>query len=156
MRRFAVGFIVPLFWRPEDTIMAFIGRVKLYTDGCCKGNPGPGGIGVLITDENGDVLEEHCESVGECTNNVAEYRALMKGLDLAAAQTRGTVHVFMDSQLVVKQMTGNFRIKAPHLLELFDEVKKKEARFEAVSYNHRARTNKLIQKADDLANQALQ
>ena len=67
-------------------------RIKLFTDGGCRGNPGPGAIGFIITDENNNVLDEFAECIGEATNNRAEYSALIRGLDCAARHTRGTVY----------------------------------------------------------------
>ena len=72
-------------------------KVKLCTDGGCRGNPGPGDIGYIILDENNNELESHAECVGETTNNRAEYLALIKGFDCAARHTRGTVYCFLDS-----------------------------------------------------------
>jgi ribonuclease HI len=134
----------------------FIDHVKLFTDGACKGNPGPGAVGVMICDDDGnELLKEGC-CVGHCTNNIAEYKALIKGLNLCAKFTRKRVTCFCDSELVVKQMNGAYRIKADHLLELFKEVKQCETPFEEVVYTHPKRGNKFIQKVDKLANETLQ
>lgn len=135
--------------------MAFIDLVKVYTDGACRGNPGSGAIGILISDDEGNVLDQHKECIGECTNNIAEYTALKKGLDLAVAHTRKKVVVHSDSKLVVCQMNGIWRIKKPHLKSLFDEVKQKEARFDKVIYNHVPRENQFIRQVDQMANDAL-
>ncbi len=135
--------------------MAFIDLVKVYTDGACRGNPGSGAIGILISDGEGNVLNQYKECIGDCTNNIAEYAALSKGLDLAVKHTRKKVEVYSDSKLVVHQMSGVWRIKKPHLKSLFDEVKQKEARFDKVIYNHLRRENKFIQQADQMANDAL-
>ncbi len=129
--------------------------VKVYTDGACRGNPGAGAIGILISDDEGNVLDQHKECIGECTNNVAEYKALKKGLDLAVAHTRNKVEVYSDSKLVVHQMRGEWRIKQPHLKTLFNEVKRKETQFEKINYNHLPRTNEFIKQADQMANDAL-
>ncbi len=135
--------------------MAFIDLVKVYTDGACRGNPGSGAIGILISDGEGNVLDQHKECIGDCTNNIAEYAALSKGLDLAVKHTRKKVEVYSDSKLVVHQMRGEWRIKQPHLKTLFNEVKRKEAQFENVNYNHIPRTNEFIKQADQMANDAL-
>jgi ribonuclease HI len=129
--------------------------VKVYTDGACRGNPGSGAIGILISDGEGNVLDQHKECIGECTNNIAEYAALSKGLDLALKHTRNKVEVYSDSKLVVCQMSGVWRIKKPHLKRLFDKVKQKEARFGKVIYNHVPRENQFIQQVDQMANEAL-
>ena len=135
--------------------MAFIDLVKVYTDGACRGNPGSGAIGVLILDCEGNALDQHKECIGDCTNNIAEYAALSKGLDLAVKYTRKKVEVYSDSKLVTHQMRGEWRIKQPHLKTLFNEVKRKEAQFENVNYNHLPRTNEFIKQADQMANDAL-
>lgn len=135
--------------------MAFIDLVKIYTDGACRGNPGSGAIGILISDGEGNVLDQHKECIGDCTNNIAEYAALSKGLDLAVQHTRKKVEVYSDSKLVVHQMSGVWRIKKPHLKSLFDEVKQKEARFDKVIYTHLPRTSEFIKQADQMANDAL-
>lgn len=134
----------------------FIDNVKLFTDGACKGNPGPGGIGIVIIDGDGTELWRCNECIGDCTNNVAEYKAIITGLNQCAKFTRKKVTCFSDSQLVVRQMNGAYRIKAPHLLDLFKIVKQAETPFEEVIYTHVNRENPFIKKADRLANEALQ
>ena len=129
--------------------------VKVYTDGACRGNPGSGAIGILIMDTNGNVLNQHKECIGVCTNNIAEYLAIKKGIELAAKFTKKKVDAFSDSKLVTHQMRGEWRIKQPHLKTLFNEVKRKEAQFENVNYNHLPRTNEFIKQADQMANDAL-
>lgn len=134
----------------------FIDSVKLYTDGGCRGNPGPGAIGYIILDENNNELESHSECVGETTNNRAEYLALIKGLDCVAGHTRGTVYCFLDSQLVIHQMTGFWRLKKVELRSLFQEVKNKERAFNDVRYQHLRNTNPKIKRVDRLVKQALE
>jgi ribonuclease HI len=80
----------------------YIATVKLFTDGGCKGNPGAGAIAYRILDENNNELDSNCVCIGETTNNRAEYRALIKGLDGAARYTTGTVYCFLDSKLVIR------------------------------------------------------
>ena len=133
----------------------FINHVKLFTDGACKGNPGPGAIGVLICDDDGKELYRCNDCVGHCTNNIAEYKAMILGLNQCAKFTRKKVTCFSDSELVIKQMNGAYRIKVPHLLDLFKEVKQCETVFEEVIYTHTPRGNPFIQKVDLLANNAL-
>lgn len=136
----------------------FIEHLKLFTDGGCRGNPGPGAIGILILDSsNGNVeLDNHAECIGLTTNNRAEYRALIKGLDLCAKHTRKRVTCYMDSEFVVKQMTGKYRLKNAQLRELFHEVKDRERIFEEVVYTHVKRTNQYIRKVDRALNGALE
>jgi ribonuclease HI len=132
----------------------FIGEVRLYTDGGCRGNPGPGAIGVLILDASNQVIEEYKSCIGETTNNRAEYQALIKGLDLCAKHTRGTVHCFLDSELVVKQLHGGYRLKNEDLRALFFKVKEREQLFKEVIYQHVRREHKFIKEADRMVNEA--
>ena len=131
-----------------------IAEINLYTDGGCRGNPGPGAIGIVICDGGSAVLHEHAECIGHTTNNQAEYRALIKGLDLCARYTRGRVCCYSDSQIVIKQVTGLYRLKNEALRPLFDEVKRKAQHFDAVVFQHVRRENPLIMKADRILNWA--
>ena len=130
-------------------------KIYINTDGGARKNPCPSAIGILVREENGNILETFKECIGEATNNTAEYQALIKALQLAAKHTRGEVHVFMDSELVIRQMNGSYRIKKNHLLELFQHVKNCERPFNKVIYNHVPRDNQFQIKADELVNEAL-
>lgn len=114
----------------------FIDHVKVYIDGGCRGNPGPGAIGVLIVDDDGNQLCMEAECIGGTTNNRAEYRALIKGLDLCAKHTRKRVTVYTDSELVVNHMNGHWRLKDDTLRELWKRVKQCEQVFSEVVYTH--------------------
>ena len=129
--------------------------IKLYTDGGSRGNPGPGAIGLLILDEQDNLIDSFKECIGRTTNNRAEYQALIKGLDLAARHTRDSVHCYLDSELVVKQMTGAWRLKDDELRALYHQVKDKERPFGEVVYTHVRRTDPNMRKADKLVNAAL-
>ena len=128
----------------------------VYTDGGCRGNPGPGAIGIVFFDENKNKIAEYKECIGECTNNQAEYRALIKALELATAHCRKEILCFLDSELVVRQLSGRYRIKKEELRRLFYILKDRERAFEKVVYNHVKRENKFIQYADKLVNDALE
>ena len=134
----------------------FIGEVKLFSDGGCRGNPGPGAIGVLILDAANQELDQHAECIGSTTNNRAEYTALIKGLDLCARHTRGRVCCFIDSQLVVNQMNGTWRLKNDALRDLFHEVKRQEEVFQSVVYQYVERTNPYMRRCDRLLNEAFE
>ena len=134
---------------------SIVTEVRLYTDGACRGNPGAGAIGVMVLDQNKRELESFKECVGYTTNNRAEYHALIRGLDLAAKHCRKTVYCFSDSELIVKQLNGQFRLKNDELRRLFHEVKDKERAFERVIYKYVSRNNEYIKKVDMLANNAL-
>lgn len=129
--------------------------VTIYTDGGARGNPGPAAIGIVVSDADDVVLCEHKEHVGDATNNQAEYLALIKGLDIAAGYCRKDVRCVSDSELVVRQMTGAYRLKSPRMKELFDQVKDKERMFRTVSYRHRRRLTGRLARADELVNEAL-
>ena len=129
-------------------------RFFLFTDGASRGNPGPAGAGALLKDEKGKVLMEASQFLGRMTNNEAEYRALLFGLVKAATEVRGkTLVVLMDSELVVSQLKGIYRMKAAHLRGLLMEVKIKEREFGEVIYKLIPREKN--SRADELANEAL-
>lgn len=132
----------------------FLDHIKLFTDGGARGNPGPGAIGILILDNSNQELERHSECIGHTTNNRAEYRALVKGLDMCAHHTRKRVTCFMDSELVVKQMNGDYRLKNDELRKLFHEVTKCAGVFEHVTYQHVGRKNSYMKKVDRMLNDA--
>lgn len=134
----------------------YIDKVKLYTDGGCRGNPGPGAIAYRILDENDNELECGSECIGHTTNNRAEYHALIKGLDCSAKHTRGAVNCYLDSELVIKQVTGPYRLKNDELRALYYKVKEKESPFDRVTYQHLKRTNPFIKQVDALVDQALE
>lgn len=129
--------------------------VRLFTDGGSRGNPGPGAIGLLLLDEQNKEIESFKECIGHTTNNRAEYKALIKGLDLAAKHTRDAVYCYLDSELVVKQMSGLWRLKDDELRALFHRAKDRERSFREVTYTHVRRTDPNIKKADKLVNEAL-
>jgi len=130
-------------------------KVFINADGGSRKNPGPAAIGIIIRDENGNVLDKHSERIGEATSNTAEYKALIKALEMAAKHTREEVQIFMDSEFVIKQVTGKYRVKAKHLYPLCQEIKNQEKFFSKVTYNFVNRNNKFQVKADKLVNEAL-
>ena len=137
------------------SLSGMIDKVLINTDGGARNNPGPAAIGIVIWDENHAKLEEYKERIGDTTNNVAEYKALIKALEIAIRHTSGEVHVFMDSQLVVRQVTGQYRIKAQHLRPLFQKVKDAESSFAKVMYDYVSRYDRYQVEADKLVNDAL-
>ena len=110
--------------------MPYVETVHLFIDGGCRANPGPGAIGVVIKSADSHLLYEHSEVIGNTTNNRAEYKALIKGLDLCAKFRRKKICCFSDSQLVVNQMNGMWRLKNDDLCIPFHEVKNRERVFE--------------------------
>lgn len=131
-------------------------KILIHADGGSRKNPGAAAIGVVIFDEERKKLESYKECIGNTTNNVAEYKALLKALQLAAKHTRKEVHIFMDSELIINQMNGVYKIKSADMLELFQKVKDYERTFTKVVYNYVPRENKFQAMADRLVNEALE
>lgn len=128
-------------------------RLVVNVDGGSRGNPGPAAIGVLVRDGEGQVLEEAGETIGEATNNVAEYRALLRGIELAAAHGASELELIGDSQLVVRQVEGRYKVKNAGMKELHAEVKRALRDFDSWSIRHVRRAENA--DADRLVNQAL-
>jgi ribonuclease HI len=128
--------------------------LRIYTDGGARGNPGPSAIAVLIYG-GGKLLKSHSEYIGVNTNNVAEYRAVLKALKLARKHGSGDIVCVLDSQLVMMQLSGKYRIKKPHLRELFSMVKEEEKNFRSVSYSHVRREDRRVSLADSMLNRVL-
>lgn len=128
----------------------------IYTnsDGGARGNPGPGAIGVVIRKEE-DVLEMYSEKIGNVTNNVAEYKALIKALELASKHTKEELTCFLDSELIVKQLLGDYKVRNERLLELFLEVQRLQENFKRIKYIHVSRWDKFQRMADNLLNMKL-
>jgi ribonuclease HI len=129
------------------------GPLIVACDGAARGNPGPAGIGVQITTWDGAVVAEIARGIGEATNNVAEYTAAIEGLTLAQELGARTVTVRSDSQLLVNQLTGRYRVKTPHLQPLHRRVRSLVASFDRVSFEHVGR--ELNGEADRLANEGV-
>ncbi|HDJ28369.1 MAG TPA: ribonuclease HI family protein [Proteobacteria bacterium] len=128
-------------------------KVILYTDGASRGNPGLAGAGFLVLDEKETLLDEGKTFLGERTNNEAEYDALIAGLKLARRLGCMEVEVRADSQLMIRQLTGQYRVKNKRLIPLVLEVKKLASAFARVDYHHIPRAEN--SRADELANQAI-
>src|SRR3989338_11045579 len=123
-------------------------KVVVFCDGASRGNPGSAAIGIFILDEDENTLKKFKECIGVTTNNVAEYSALIKALNLAAKHTNKEVHIFMDSELFIKQLNGQYRVKTDHIQELYKKVRDNEKFFKKVVYNNVPRENKNLQIAD--------
>jgi ribonuclease HI len=126
-----------------------------YSDGGARGNPGPSGIGVVLCDEHDQVLEEHAQYIGEGTNNVAEYRAMILALELAKKRGATRLLCTADSQLLIFQLQGIYRVKHPSLQALMEKVKFAARGFEAITWRHVRREHPMITLADKRLNQAL-
>ena len=125
----------------------------VHCDGASRGNPGPAGIGVQITDDDGAVLAEIARGLGIATNNQAEYTAVLEGLRRALELGATRVTVRSDSRLLVEQLSGRFRVKNPTLQRLHTEVRDVAARLERVRYEHVPRERNT--EADRLANEGV-
>lgn len=128
-------------------------KAILYTDGGARGNPGPAGIGVVLQDTEGNLIAQRAESIGYATNNLAEYKALVAGLEEALARGATALDVYLDSELVVHQMNGEWKIKNDQLRSLAARAQALASRFESVSFGHVRRG--INAHADRLANEAM-
>jgi ribonuclease HI len=124
--------------------------INLYTDGGARGNPGPAAIGIVIKDDKGKILNEHAEYMGKKTNNQAEYLALLKGLQLAKEHKSQQIKCYLDSELVVKQMNQEYKVKDKDLQSLFIQVWNLAISYKKISYHHIPRS--LNKEADKLLN----
>jgi len=126
---------------------------RLNCDGASRGNPGPAGAGIVLHDPQGRLRVNTGRYLGETTNNVAEYQALLLGLAEARKIEVQKLRIFADSELMVKQLTGRYRVKSPHLIPLWREALKALNRFEAWDINHVPREENHL--ADAAANRAI-
>jgi ribonuclease HI len=136
---------------PAEPKAASAYRVNI--DGAARGNPGPAAYGVVIRDGRGEVVAKLKKYIGRMTNNVAEYYGLIAALDYAQSHGMRAVRIESDSELMVKQMRGQYKVKSEDLRPLFERAKKMSQGFEAFHINHVYREQN--READALANQAL-
>ncbi len=128
-------------------------KLVVNVDGGARGNPGPAAIGVVVQGTDGEVLEELGERIGRATNNVAEYRALLLGIERAAGMGASEVELVGDSELIVRQVKGEYKVKDATLRGLHAEVKRALRDFEQWSIRHVRREQNA--EADRLVNEAL-
>lgn len=128
-------------------------RLFLSTDGGARGNPGPAGAGFVLYNHAGEVIFADGKYLGENTNNVAEYTALILGLEKALEMNAQEIVIKMDSELIVKQMSGEYKIKQPHLQELAAEVRDLLKQFDSFEFKHVLRH--LNKAADEQVNKAI-
>jgi ribonuclease HI len=128
-------------------------KARLSTDGGSRGNPGPAAYGYVLETEDGTVLDARGETIGVATNNVAEYRGLLAGLASALERGIEELEVVSDSELLVKQMRGEYKVKSPTLRELVDEAEELARRLGRVRYTAVRREHNEL--ADRLVNEAL-
>ena len=128
-------------------------KLVVHVDGGARGNPGPAAIGVVVRTTDGDVLAEAAETIGVATNNVAEYRALLRGIELAREHGATELEIYGDSELVVKQVRGEYRVKDVGLKPLHAEARAALAGVADWTFDHVRRDDNA--HADELVNQAL-
>jgi ribonuclease HI len=128
-------------------------KLTVNVDGGARGNPGPAAIGVVVRGPGGEVVEERGERIGRATNNVAEYRALLLGIELAAAHGASELELVGDSELIVRQVEGRYKVKDATMKELHAEVKRALEPFESWSIRHVRRADNA--EADRIVNEAL-
>jgi ribonuclease HI len=128
-------------------------RLVVHVDGGARGNPGPAAIAAVVADSDGELVEERSESIGPATNNVAEYRALLLGIELAADRGASEVELVGDSELVVRQVLGEYKVKDASLRDLHGRVRQALAGFENWTIRHVRR--EANERADALVNEEL-
>ena len=127
----------------------------VFSDGGARGNPGPAAAAFVVLSENGEVLTTNSRYLGRRTNNHAEYEALIAALQFAATVKAEEVICYLDSELVAKQLNGEYAVKNSELKKLWSKVKELNSCFKNVHFISVPRTNIQIQKADTLVNEAL-
>jgi len=128
-------------------------KLIIYTDGGARGNPGPSGIGVVVYNEQKELVREYSDFLGIATNNQAEYKAVILALKKAQELGGEELHFYLDSELVVKQLRGEYKVKNKDLASLFLEIHNLAINFRKISYTHVRR--ELNKEADRLANEAM-
>ncbi len=129
------------------------GNWVIYSDGASRGNPGPASIGAAVYNESGREIHTVSRRIGRATNNEAEYRAAIAGLEAALALGAGHVELRMDSELAVRQLDSRYKVRNPALRRLFGRVKDLQSRFDSFQVRHVRREQN--RRADHLANEAL-
>jgi ribonuclease HI len=129
------------------------GTLRVNVDGGARGNPGPAAIAAVIEDGSGEVLEERSEAIGTATNNIAEYRALLLGIERAAALGAERLELIGDSELIVRQVKGEYKVKDENLRTLHRQVREALEGFEVWSIRHVRREENA--EADRLVNEEL-
>ena len=126
---------------------------QIYSDGASRGNPGPAGIGAVILDDKGKTVHEIAKYIGETTNNVAEYEALLAALDYCVKKKISPVEILADSQLLIKQLSGEYRVKHENIKPLYQKAQGYLTHLQVTGYKHVPR--ELNKAADKLANRGI-
>ena len=128
--------------------------ITVYSDGGSRGNPGKSAYAIVVV-EDGEIIHEHAEFLGIHTNNYAEYRGLIAGIAKALDLKAAEAEFVMDSQLVIRQMNGEYRVKNPDMKALYDDAKNLSSMIPKVSFRNVRRSEELIPRADYLLNQEM-
>ncbi len=128
-------------------------KIFLYTDGGSRGNPGPAGIGVIILDSAKKKIKELYKYIGETTNNIAEYSALLQGLEAALDLNAEEIVVYMDSELLARQLNGEYKVKNSDIKVLFEKALNMLKKFKSFEIRHIERSKN--KEADKLVNKAI-
>jgi ribonuclease HI len=147
--------LLPWTKKQESEGTAIYKRLTVFSDGGARGNPGLAAIAFIILSENGQILMTKSRYIGLRTNNQAEYEALIAALESAVALNADEVTCHLDSELVTRQLTGEYAIKNLELREMWNKVQELKRHFKKVSFISVPRTNNQIQKADKLVNETL-
>lgn len=147
------GYLWPFEASARDRFQPAQGTITAFCDGGARGNPGPAGFGVYIEDERGEKLAELSEYLGIRTNNYAEYSGLLAALEFALRYDHPRLKVVSDSELMVKQIKGQYQVKSPDLRPLYEEAKRRIAGLEWFQIQHVLRNKN--READRLANEAM-
>lgn len=128
-------------------------KLEIYIDGGARGNPGPAGVGVVVLDASGKKIEDVSKYIGETTNNIAEYNALLYGLEEALILRADEIKINLDSELVAKQLNGEYRVKDSDIKPLFERALNMLKSFKYFEINHIERSKN--KEADKLVNKAI-
>ncbi|NLI73249.1 MAG: ribonuclease HI family protein [Euryarchaeota archaeon] len=127
-------------------------KLTIYTDGGSRGNPGPAAYAIVVT-KNDDIIKEYARYIGSTTNNVAEYQGAIAALKEAENMDADEVEIVSDSQLMVRQINGQYACRSPNLQPHLEEIRKLSKKFKNVSFTNVGRDNPLVSRADALLNQ---
>jgi ribonuclease HI len=130
-------------------------KLRVYSDGASRGNPGPSAIAFLVLTDDGKVIKRYSKYVGMKTNNQAEYEALINALEYASGLTDQEVVCYMDSELVVKHLNRDYQVRDSKLKPLWLKANELTKGFSKVAFTHVPRTDAHIQEVDSLVNQTL-
>jgi len=131
-------------------------HLNVYVDGGSRGNPGPAGIGIVLMDDAGNTVKDYYKPIGTTTNNIAEYTALIYGMQESLFLKADTIDVYMDSELVVKQLQGEYRVKSAAIKPLFEQALHlikgfKDVKINSIPREKNKEADKLVNKAINLA-----